>query len=106
MFNWFNILIVVLYMLSNGLLRVFMMYKDTNERDVSKNYDNKIIRSLSKLSGYFIIILLFIIFYALGFKITILMFLLGFLGQKIFNIIVHFIIVIPVNVIFYSKRRK
>jgi hypothetical protein len=93
-------------MLSNGLLSVFTMYKDTNEEDVSKDYDNKIIRGLSKTSGYLIIILLFIIFYVLGFKITILIFLLGFLGQKFFNIIVHYIIVIPVNVIFYSKRRK
>jgi hypothetical protein len=90
-------------MLANGLLAVFRMYHDTNEKDIAELYDNKIIRKLAKISGYLVIILLIVILKYLGLPITILMFLIGFLGQKFFNIIVHYIIVIPVNKMFYKK---
>lgn len=103
MFNIFNMLIISLYILANGLLAVFRMYHDTNKRDVDELYDNKIIRKLSKISGYLVIILLIVILKSLGLKIAFLMFLIGFLGQKFFTIIVHYIIVIPVNKIFYKK---
>ncbi|MDM8533203.1 hypothetical protein QUF55_00745 [Clostridiaceae bacterium HSG29] len=106
MFNATNVMIIILYMLANGLLGVFKMYKDTNEKDVNELYDNKIIRKLSKISGYLVIILLILILKIFGFYVTGTIFILGFLGQKLYGIIVHFIIVIPVNVIVYKKRRN
>jgi len=106
MFNLTGIIIIVLYMLANGLLSVFKMYKDTNENGINELYDNRMIRSFAKSSGYFVILLLLVILKIFGFKFGILIFALGFLGQKFYSIIVHFIIVIPVNVIFYRKRKE
>jgi len=106
MFNATSIIIVILYMLANGLLGVFKMYKDTNENEINELYKNKIIRSFAKASGYLVIILLLLILKIFGFRIAIIIFALGFLGQKFFNIIVHYIIVIPINVIFYEKRKN
>jgi len=106
MFNSTSIIIVTLYMLANGFLSVFKMYKDTNEKDINELYSNKIIKSFAKASGYFVILLLLVILKIFGLKIGVIIFALGFLGQKFYNIIVHLIIVIPVNVIFYGKRRN
>ena len=103
MSNVYGIISIIFYMMANGLLYIFQMYKNTNEKDLTKNYDNKIIRKLSGLSGYMIIILLLIIFKIYGLLITGIVFVLGFLGQKFFNIIVHYVIVIPINKLTYKK---
>lgn len=101
--NIYGVIAVTLYMLANGLLSIFQMYKNTNEKDLAKNYNNKVIRKLSGTSGYMIIILLLVILKIYGFLITVIVFFLGFLGQKFFNIIVHYLIVIPVNKLIYKK---
>lgn len=101
--NLIGALIIVLYMFSNGFLSVFRMYKDTNENEIAKEYNNKIVRFLAKISGYVIIILIMMILNIYGLKIGIIVFLAGFLGQRFFNIIVHFLIVIPINNIIYKN---
>jgi len=101
--NPYGIIAVIFYMLANGLLSIFQMYKNTNEKDVVSYYNNKIIRKLSKLSGYMIIALLLVIIIIYGFIIGLIIFLIGFLGQKFYNIIVHYIVVVPINKIFYKK---
>lgn len=104
MSNIYGIISIFLYIIANGLLNIFQMYKNTNEKDLAKNYDNKVIRRLAGLSGYMIIILLLVIFNIYGVVITIIVFLLGFLGKNFFNIIVHYLIVIPVNKLIYKNN--
>lgn len=101
--NIYGMISIILYMIANGLLNIFQMYKNTNEKDLTKNYDNKVIKKLAGLSGYMIIILLLVIFNIYGIIVAIIVFLLGFLGKNFFNIIVHYLIVIPVNKLIYNK---
>lgn len=95
--NYYGIVAIIFYMIANGLLKIYQMYRNTNENELSSLYKNKVVRNLSKLSGYMIIILLIVIFSIYGFLITGIVFMLGFLGQSFYNIIVHYILVIPIN---------
>lgn len=101
--NIYGIIAVIFYMLANGLLSIFQMYKNTNEKDIANYYNNKIVKGLSKLSGYMIIILLLVIFKIYGFLVTVVIFFIGFLGQKFFNIVVHYVLVVPINKLIYKK---
>ncbi|MGM0379162.1 MAG: hypothetical protein ACQEQE_05400 [Bacillota bacterium] len=101
--NIIGTIIIIVYMFSNGFLDIFKMYKDTDENKVAKLYDNKIVRFLAKISGYAIIILLITIISMYGFIVGITVFLAGFLGQRLFSILVYYLFVIPINNIFYNK---
>lgn len=101
--NIYGIIAIFLYMIANGLLNIFQMYKNTNEKDLTKNYNNKVIKKLAGLSGYMIIILLLVILNIYGIIVAIIVFFLGFLGKSFFNIIAHYLIVLPVNKLIYNK---
>jgi hypothetical protein len=103
MSNIYGIVAIILYMMANGLLNIFQMYKNTNDKDLTKNYNNKVIKKLAGVSGYLIIILLLVIFNIYGIIITIIVFLLGFLGKNFFNIIDHYLIVLPINKLLNNK---
>lgn len=99
-----EIILLSVYLLANGFLSLFQVFKDSKGEEFPIEYQNKAIKILTGISGLVIIVIFMVLLFT-NWKLALFALVIGIIGQGTFRKLIHHLVVVPIHKVFYSRKK-